>query len=180
MSTQASRGGRWKDFAEVRPFATERLRRSTHHSEETRLSCIYAHYRKWAHFGDQMPLGLDRFERDLQAVTKATFEEFRGERIYQLEVVDPKEREERNRQAQRAKQAAPLVVGQVRVVRDVVYRSDSLSPGQVLDWLSPTDKERDTIEQMKNSKGARAGQYLVIMFKGERRYVPADAVTREL
>lgn len=164
----------------MRLFANEHLRRATHHSEETSLSCIYAHYRKWSHFHGKSSLGEEKFERDLQTWTKAPFEEFRGHRLYRLEVVDPEERKERERQKVRAQDAAPRVVGQVRVLRDIVYRSDSIAPGAVLDWMAPTDKERANLEQMKNSRGMDAGQYLVVMFKEERRYVPAEAVTREL
>lgn len=172
---------RRKPMAKVEQFVRSRLRPAMHDSEHTRLSCIYAHYRKWAFFQDQAPYSLKNFEEALGKATRRSFEEFRGEHMYPVWVRsnEAEKKEDPSTQEKKATQS-PIVKGQVEVTRELCFREMSIPAGEVLDWLEPTQSEKDRLEMLKAAGATGSSQHVMVMFRGVRRMVPSDAIRRKL
>jgi|GEM_PF-2056289 len=181
MSGESKPWERRKPMAKVEGFVRSRLRPALHESESTRLSCIYAHYRKWAFFQDQTAYSLKNFEDMLAKATRRTYEEFRGERMYPVWIRSPETpKKDDDLSLERKAAQAPVVKGQVEVLRELCFREMSIPCGEVLDWLEPNENERERIGLLRSGSPENVRQHIVVMFHGIRRMIPADAIRRRL
>lgn len=180
MSAGAQPWERRKRYASVSDFAKARLRKSEHDSTNTTLSCLYAHYRRWAFLSDLLSLSVERFEADLKKLCKNEAEEFRGHRVYPVEVVLPWESDAPVEASKKATKPKSRVLGQVEFTRQVSFGSDAIQIGEALDWMEPNESEKETIESKATVKFSRATQHIVVMFRGTRRIVSTDGLRRKL
>lgn len=165
-------------MAEVKSFVKERLRPVVHDEDHTRISCIYAHYRRWAFLKDLAPYSAKNFETDMARITKREPEEFRGERLYPIQILVI-EKEDEN-EPKKQEQELPIVIGEVEVTTEIQFYQLKVPVGTKLQWLEPTTSERESMRLAASRDMSSTGGQLVIMLEGKRRMVSTSSIRRLL
>lgn len=99
-----------------------------------------------------------------------------GFRFYPVLLKDPPTKDDDDLEFQKPK--GRVVRGQVRILRAMQFHDNVIQVGTVLDWMESSDYEKQNIERMTKDAGNRAMSWLIVEFKGARRYVPATNVER--
>ena len=173
---------RYRQRPSARPieFLRARTRPAKFDDEHTRLSCIYAHYRKWAFFADFRPVDEKSFEKELAKVCQVASYDLYGQRMYAWFVLDPPAKVQEEPEEAR-EPSLPKVLGQVRVVRKLDFLSETCEPGIVVDWVEPTPWEKQNLERLNKGVGsATVRGHLVINWNGKRRCISGNSVERVL
>lgn len=173
---------RYRQRPSARPieFLRARTRPAKFDDEHTRLSCIYAHYRKWAFFADFRPVDDKSFEKELAKVCQVAPYDLHGHRIYAWLILDPALKVQDEPEESR-EPSLPKILGQVRVMRKLDFLSETCEPGVVVDWLEPTPWEKQNLERLNKSFGSSTVcGHLVIHWNNKRRCVPGVSVERVL
>ena len=160
-------------------FIRERTRPAKFDEERTRLACIYAIYRRWAFLSDKTATTLQKFEAALAKECKCEPFEFRGHRIYPRWVLDPPEPVEDELDDRPDKVVEPKQLGLVRVVQPLEFVGEQCEVGEVLPWMDPTMKEKDSIERLSSASSmSKAKSHLVVVWRGKRRVIAGTKVER--
>lgn len=172
----SDRRHRWAD---PRHFFKRRCRKATHHSEWTAGAILYAHYRRWALLSDCEPVSVGNFYSRLNERLGKRRREQHGFDLWPLWV---KPAPRAVAAAKPTKPAAPVRRGRVIAARDARFCDGLLAAGTELDWMEPTAAERHQLDleyRRQQDAGVAAPQsWLVVVFSGRRRRVPADSVTK--
>lgn len=169
---------RKRSWANVSAFVKERLKRAPTDFEDTRVECLYAHYKKWAFFRGEAAVSDPVFCSRLEQATKLTPYEFRGHRMYQAMILDLQPKEEL---ADDEQKRAPerIVKGQVRSKKKLNFLRETIPIGHVLDWMEPSDYERTRSKSLSAERGLSPSvTWLVVEFAGKRRYVSSEDVEK--
>lgn len=173
---------RYRQRPPARPeaFLRARTRPAKFDEEHTRISCIYAHYRRWAFLTDTRPVEAKTFEKELARFCKTEPYDLHGNRMYAWYILDPPEKT-LDEHEEPKEPPVRKVLGQVRVTKRLDFLVEACEPGTVVDWLEATPWERQNLERLNKSIGsATVRGHLVISWNNKRRCVPGTSVERVL
>lgn len=177
---------RYRQWAKPEDFFQQRTRPVVEDGFETGWTSsrvLYALYRRWAHKLDKEAVEAKTFAKRLEAwcrkaadsdgrkVEGLVGQPMNGHYRYPVWVTD----EEPAEPEEPSDTAPPNELGQVRVLCDLDYLGDVLKAGSVVPWVRPMGAERLNLERLAKLDGE---QWLMVLYAGRRRYVPAANVER--
>lgn len=169
-----------QDFYSFRPYASagdfleDRCRAARLDEEFTRLSCLYAHYRRWAFHADLEATTEKFFAKKLEEATRVKPEKFRGHLLYPWCVLDGLNEEDDYRWCE---DLEPKVMGQVRVTQSFELADRLIETGVILDRLQPKFSERRHIDKLNKARTALGG-HLLVKVDGKRHFIVGSNVER--
>jgi hypothetical protein len=165
-----------KSWADVGEFIKQRVEVAKNEHDHTATECVYAHFRRWAFLRGEGAVSAEVFDvRFSKAMKLQSYKD--GEfRFYPVLLKDPPTKDDDDLEFQKPK--GRVVRGQVRILRAMQFHDNVIQVGTVLDWMESSDYEKQNIERMTKDAGNRAMSWLIVEFKGTRRYVPATNVER--
>lgn len=162
---------KWKNWGSVDDFLRAKTKRVTHEHDWTAMQTLYAHYKRWAHLADLGILEVGTFmERMRERFAKT--QDVNGHVFLPVTIVDDIQEQDE----EVTEKAKPVARGKVRLKRDVQFKAETLTAGTVVDWMAPTKLEQGHLDRL--TKGGDAMSWLVVVFNGQRRYLPGDACER--
>jgi len=165
-----------KTWADIGDFVKERIELADNEHDHTRSECIYAHFRRWAFLRGEGPVSAEVFDVRFSKATKLQSYKQGGFNFYPVLLKDPPKKDDDDLLFEKPK--GRVVRGQVRILRAMQFHDESIPVGAVLDWMEASDYEKQNIERMTKDARNRAMSWLIVEFKGTRRYVPSTNVER--
>ena len=170
-------GDRKKKWGDPKRFLQRRIRKARDDREFTSEETVYAHYKRWTFRSDREPVRFATFIQKLREVHGSDERVVNGHPLAPCVVIDREE--EKGAQKSRRKKNASVIRGRVRVTHQLKFVDGLLAVGTELDWMTPSEAERQHLQQDRQAKGQQKNaSWLVVVWKGMRRRIPGDSVER--